>query len=307
MLEIKNLTKKYNDKIAINNLSFSLQEGVVTGFLGPNGAGKTTTMRLILDLATPTSGTVTIDEKHYKELKYPLKSIGTLINANTIDARLTPLQYLQIIAVASEIEKGRVEETLAFVGLSEVKDKKIRTFSLGMKQRLAIAGAILGEPKILLLDEPFNGLDVDGIRWLRSLIRGYAKKGKAVLVSSHLLGEIQEIADRIIVIGQGDLITDMDMEEMRKKSLRSYVLVRSNNNQLLKRHLNDKGAETQEDNSGELKVYRLTTDQIGEIAYKSGICIYELTNYQPSLEQIYSELVIDKADYKGKYKMEDRL
>ena len=301
MLKIKNLTKKYNDKIAINNLSFSLQEGVVTGFLGPNGAGKTTTMRLILDLATPTSGAITIDGKHYKELKYPLKSIGTLINANTIDARLTPFQYLQILAVASEIEKERVEEALILVGLSGVKDKKIRTFSLGMKQRLAIAGAILGEPEIILLDEPFNGLDVDGIRWLRSLIRGYANKGKAVLVSSHLLGEIQEVADRIIVIGQGDLITDMDMEEMRKRSLRSYVLVRSNNNQLLKKHLNNKGAETQEDDNGELKVYRLTTDQIGEIAYKSGISIYELTNYQPSLEQIYSELVADKADYKGKY------
>ena len=301
MLEIKKLTKRYNDKIAINNLSFSLQEGVVTGFLGPNGAGKTTTMRLILDLATPTSGTVTIDGKHYKELKYPLKSIGTLINANTIDARLTPFQYLQILAVASEIEKERVEEVLILVGLFEVKDKKIRTFSLGMKQRLAIAGAILGEPKIILLDEPFNGLDVDGIRWLRSLIRGYANKGKAVLVSSHLLGEIQEIADRIIVIGQGDLITDMDMEEMRKRSLRSYVLVRSDNNQLLKKHLNNKGIETQKGDNGELKVYRLTMDQIGEIAYKSEICIYELTNYQPSLEQIYSELVADKADYKGKY------
>ena len=301
MLEIRKLTKKYDEKIAINNLNFSLQEGVVTGFLGPNGAGKTTTMRLILDLATPTSGAVTIDGKHYKQLKYPLKSIGTLINASTIDVRLTPFQYLKILAVASEIEKERVEETLILVGLSEVKDKKIRTFSLGMKQRLAIAGAILGEPKILLLDEPFNGLDVDGIRWLRSLIRGYAKKGKAVLVSSHLLGEIQEIADRIIVIGQGDLITDMDMEEMRKRSLRSYVLVRSNNNQLLKKHLNNKRAETHEEDNGELKVYRLTTDQIGEIAYESEICIYELTNYQPSLEQIYSELVAGKADFKGKY------
>lgn len=301
MLKLTNLTKKYDDKIVVKDLSSCIQEGVVTGFLGPNGAGKTTTMCLILNLATPTNGTVTIGGKSYRALRNPLKHIGALINANSIDERLTPFQYLQIMATASEIEKGRVQETLSLVGLDEVKDKKIKTFSLGMKQRLGIAGAILGDPDIVLLDEPFNGLDVDGIHWLRSLIRGFAERGKAVVVSSHLLGEIQEIADRIIVIARGELIADMDMEEMKRKSLRSYVEVRSNNDQILKNILMKNGGEIKEGEKRNLNVYKLTTDQIGEIAFKNEICIYELTNHQPSLEQIYSELVADKADYQGEY------
>lgn len=301
MLVLKNLSKKYGEKLAVSNLSLCLREGVVTGFLGPNGAGKTTTMRMILGLAAPTEGTVTIDGKPYKELEYPLKNIGALINADAIDGRLTPFQYLQIIATASDIEEERVLETLSIVGLHEVKDRKIKTFSLGMRQRLGIAGAILGDPNIILLDEPFNGLDVDGIRWLRALIRGLANRGKAILVSSHLLGEVQEIADRIVVIAQGNLIADMDMEEMKKRSLRSYVFVRSNNNQLLKNELIKAGAEIQENDKDGLNVYKLTTDQIGKIAYKNEVCIYELTNHQPSLEQIYTELVAHRVDYKGKY------
>lgn len=301
MLELKKLTKKYDNRTIVNELSLCLKEGVVTGFLGPNGAGKTTTMRLVLGLATPTSGTATIDGKPYKELEYPYKKIGALINANTIDERLTPTQYLQIIAVASDIDNKKIQETLSLVGLYEVRDKKIKTFSLGMKQRLGIAGAVLGDPNIILLDEPFNGLDVDGIHWLRSLIRGFADSGKAVLVSSHLLGEVQEVADRIIVIAQGNLIEDMDMEEMKKKSLRSYVLVRSSDNKLLIEELKDSGAEIIEDKKGNINVYKLTTDQIGKVAYKSGICIYELTKHKPSLEQIYLELVADKVDYQGIY------
>lgn len=306
MLELKKLTKKYDNRRIVNELSLCLKEGVVTGFLGPNGAGKTTTMRLVLGLATPTSGTATIDGKPYKELEYPYKKIGALINANTIDERLTPTQYLQIIAVASAIDKKKILETLSLVGLYEVRDKKVKTFSLGMKQRLGIAGAILGDPNIILLDEPFNGLDVDGIHWLRSLIRGFADSGKAVLVSSHLLGEVQEVADRIIVIAQGNLIEDMDMEEMKKKSLRSYVLVRTSDNKSLIKELKDSGAEIIVDKKGNINVYKLTTDQIGKVAYKNGICIYELTKHKPSLEQIYLELVADKVDYQGLFQKGSR-
>ncbi|WFA09297.1 ATP-binding cassette domain-containing protein [Tissierella sp. Yu-01] len=306
MLELRNITKRYDEKIVLNNLSLCLKEGVVTGFLGPNGAGKTTTMRSILGLVTPTSGTVIINGRSYQELEYPLKEIGVLINANAIDERLTPFQYLQIMAVASDIEKDKIQETLSFVGLYDVKDKKVKTFSLGMKQRLGIAGAILGDPNIILLDEPFNGLDVDGIHWLRGLIRKFAEKGKAVLVSSHLLSEVQEVADRIIVIAQRNLIADMDMEEMKKKSLRSYALARSSDNNILKKQLIENGAEIRENEKGYINVYKLTTDQIGEIAHRNNICVYELTKHKPSLEQIYLELVADKVDYQGIYQKEDR-
>lgn len=300
MLELKNLTKKYNDNTVLNDLSLSIKEGLITGFLGPNGAGKTTTMRLILDLATPTSGTVSINGKSYKELQYPLRKIGALINTNTIDERLTPFQYLQILAIASDVDKKRILEVLSIAGIYEIKDKKIQTFSLGMKQRLGIAGAIIGDPNIILLDEPFNGLDVDGIHWIRSLMRKFANEGKTVVVSSHLLGEVQEVADRIIVIAQGNLLEDMNMEEMKKKSLRSYIFARSDNNQLLKMQLIKTGSEIKEDVKGNLNIYKFNIDEVGEIAYRNNICIYELTNYQPSLEQLYSELVAGKVDYRGK-------
>lgn len=215
MIEIKNLTKKFRDKIAVDNLSLIVRPGVVTGFLGPNGAGKSTTLKMIIGLINPTQGEVKIDGKNYKDLIRPISKIGALIDGDAVNPKFTAKQHLELFATASGISIGRVEEMLKMVGLEKVKNKQIGEFSLGMKQRLGIATALLGDPKTVILDEPFNGLDVDGIHWLRGLTKELAEQGKAVLVSSHLMSEIQAIAERIVVLAQGKLIADMTMEEMR--------------------------------------------------------------------------------------------
>lgn len=299
MIQLSNLTKKYGDKIAVNNISLNINSGIVTGFLGPNGAGKTTTMRMILGLAKPTSGSISIAGKTYVSLEKPLAKVGAMIDSNTIDTRLTPWQYLSIISTAAGINKNRVDEILTLVGLQEVTNKKVSEFSFGMKQRLGIAVALLGNPDTVILDEPFNGLDVDGIHWLRTLIKDLAKQGKSVLVSSHLLGEVQEVANRIIVLARGELITDMGIEEMKKKSIQAYSQVRSSNTSKLKGILEIEGAKVEMFESSALHVREMEAMQIGEIAFENGIRIYELMRFQPSLEQLFSELVDGKTDYKG--------
>lgn len=299
MIQLSNMTKRFADKIAVNDISLYIHPGVVTGFLGPNGAGKTTTMRVILGLAAPTSGSVSVNGKPYVSLERPLSKIGATIDSSAIDTRLTPRQHLSILATAAGINKNRVDELLSLVGLQKVSDKKIGEFSLGMKQRISIAGALIGNPETIMMDEPFNGLDVEGIHWLRTLLRDLAKQGKSVLISSHLLSEIQEIADRIIVLVRGKLIADMSMSEMQEKSFRSYVQVQSNNISELKRILAENGAQVYMPESGILHVRKMTARQIGDIAFTNGIRIYELVNYQPSLEQLFSEMVEGKTDYKG--------
>lgn len=299
MIELRNLTKQYGNKNVVNNISLHIHPGVVTGFLGPNGAGKTTTMRMILGLAAPTAGNILIDKKAYASLKNPLYKIGAMMDTNAIDARLTAWQHLAVIAAAAGINSGRVEEVLLLTGLREAANKKIREFSFGMKQRLGIAAALLGNPETVMMDEPFNGLDIEGIHWLRSLLQDLAKQGKAVLVSSHLLSEVQEVADRVIVLARGELIADMNMEEMQKESFHTYVQVASSNTPMLKKVLDKRGAKTDQVESGFLYVRKMDARKIGELAFENGICIYELTNYRPSLEQLFSELVDGKTDYKG--------
>lgn len=299
MIQLTNLTKKYGDKIAVNNISLNINSGIVTGFLGPNGAGKTTTMRMILGLDKPTSGSISIAGKTYVSLEKPLEKVGAMIDSNTIDTRLTPRQYLSIISTAAGINKNRVDEILTLVGLQEVRNKKVSGFSFGMKQRLGIAVALLGNPDTVILDEPFNGLDVDGIHWFRTLIKDLAKQGKSVLVSSHLLGEVQEVANRIIVLARGELITDMGIEEMKKESIQAYWQVRSSNTLKLKGILEIEGAKVEMFESSALHVREMEAMQIGEIAFENGIRIYELMKFQPSLEQLFSELVDGKTDYKG--------
>lgn len=299
MIQLTNLTKKYGDKIVVNNISLNINSGIVTGFLGPNGAGKTTTMRMILGLAKPTSGSISIAGKTYVSLEKPLEKVGAMIDSNTIDTRLTPWQYLSIISTTTEININRVDEILTLVGLQEVTNKKVSEFSFGMKQRLGIAVALLGNPDTVILDEPFNGLDVDGIHWLRTLIKDLAKQGKSVLVSSHLLGEVQEVANRIIVLARGELITDMGIEEMKKESIQAYSQVRSSNTSKLKGILEIEGAKVEMFESSALHVREMEAMQIGEIAFENGIRIYELMKFQPSLEQLFSELVDGKTDYKG--------
>lgn len=241
MIKIKDLTKNFKDKVAVEGLSLNIRPGVVTGFLGPNGAGKSTTMKMILDLIKPTQGEVTIDGKYYKDLKNTTSKIGALIDGNAVNPNLTARQHLELIATAGGIAIEQVENMLYKTGLSKVKSNPIGEFSLGMRQRLGIAAALLGEAETVILDEPFNGLDVDGIHWLRQLAKDLARQGKAVLISSHLMSEVQAVAERIIVLAKGKLIADMTIEEMSKKSLSAYIKVKSENNELLSSLLKKKG------------------------------------------------------------------
>lgn len=305
MIEIKNLTKVFKDKTAVDNLSLTIRPGVVTGFLGPNGAGKSTTMKMILGLTNPTQGEVSIDGKYYKDLKKPISKIGALIDGNAVNPKLTAKQHLELIATASGLPIKRVEKMLQYTGLEKVKNKQIGEFSLGMKQRLGIATALLGDPETVILDEPFNGLDVDGIHWLRELTKDLARQGKAVLVSSHLMSEVQAIAERIIVLAQGKLIADMTIEEMSERSLSAYVKVRSENNRQLKALLEKKGVLIQENGNKNMHVHKLGMEEIGVIANENHIAIYELTKVQPSLEELFMELTEGKVDYvsQGKSKI----
>ncbi|MDM8101247.1 MULTISPECIES: ABC transporter ATP-binding protein [Oceanobacillus] len=297
MIEMKHLTKTFKDNISVNQLSLVIQPGVVTGFLGPNGAGKSTTMKMILGLMNPSRGSVTIDGQAYKDLKLPISKVGALINGDAVNPKLTAKQHLEILASASGISKKRVDSMLMETGLENVKDKPIGTFSLGMKQRLGIAAALLGDPETVILDEPFNGLDVDGIHWLRKLAKKLAREGKAVLVSSHLMSEMQMIADRMIILAQGKLIADMTIDELAQNSLGSFVKVKCEDNHKLQRLLAAKGAEVKQVKNDVLQVYQLDIKQIGLTAKEGQLALYELTKVQPSLEQLFVELTEGKADY----------
>lgn len=299
MIRLTNLTKKYADKTAVNAVSFQIHPGVVTGFLGPNGAGKSTTIRMILNLAIPTAGSVTVDGQAYATLENPLKKIGAMVDATAIDSRLTPKQYLRILTTAVELDNEKAEEVLSLVGLKKVENKRIGTFSFGMRQRVGLAAALIGDPETLILDEPFNGLDIDGIHWLRTILRDMAKQGKAVLVSSHLLSEVQTVADRIIMLAQGELIADMSMEELMEKSLGSYVQVRTDNPPRLHEILIEEGAQVDLTREEQLRVRKMSQNHIGDIAFEHGLRIYELATHHPSLEQLFAEMMEGKTEYRG--------
>lgn len=297
MIELKNLTKTFKDKTAVENLSLVIRPGVVTGFLGPNGAGKSTTMKMILGLMKPTEGTVLIDGTKYQDLPNPLSKIGAFLDGNAVHPKYTAKQHLEFIATASGLPMERVVDVLQLTGLDKVMDKQIGEFSLGMKQRLGIAAALIGDPESIILDEPFNGLDVEGIHWLRKLIKDLAAQGKAVLVSSHLMSEIQAIADRVIVLAQGKLVADMTIDEMMKKSLSHYVKVICENNYKLRSLLEQNGAIVQSIGDKELHVHQFPMKQIGTIAKTNNLAIFELTMVEPTLEELFVELTAGKADY----------
>ena len=297
MIKIKNLTKSYKDKVAVDNLTVDIKPGVVTGFLGPNGAGKSTTMRMILNLVKPTKGEITIDGTRYTQLEQPIMKIGALIDANAVNPKFSARQHLELIATASSIPICRVDDILKETGLANVKDKRIGEFSLGMQQRLGIAAALLGDPEIVILDEPFNGLDVDGIKWIRSLTKELARQGKAVLISSHLMSEVQAIAERIIILAQGKLIADMTVKQMEERSLSSYLKVKSENNAILKGLLVKAGADIKERDLDSLHVRNTEMERVGIIAKENNIAIFELTKIQPTLEQLFMELTNGKTDY----------
>lgn len=298
MIELKNLSKEYKDKRAVDELSLIIRPGVITGLLGPNGAGKSTMMKMILSLTKATQGEVTVDGVNYEKLNQPIKSVGTLIDTDAVDPKFTAKQHLELVTTASGISRERTKEVLKQTGLEKVENKQIGEFSLGMKQRLGIAVALIGDPGTIILDEPFNGLDVDGIKWLRKLLKDLAGQGKAILISSHLMSEIQAIAERIVVLAQGKLIADMTIEEMAANSLGEYIKVKSENNKKLHSLLIEQDSLAKLVNSNEeVHVHQLTMKQIGMIAKENNLAIYELSQVEPSLEDLFMELTEGKMDY----------
>ena len=297
MIELEGLTKRYGDKLAVDGLTFTVRPGVVTGFLGPNGAGKSTTMRMVLGLDHPTAGDVRIDGKHYDQLKNPLRSIGALLDAGAVHGGRSAYHHLLCLAQSNGIPDARVHQVLDTVGLSAVARKKAKGFSLGMAQRLGIAAALLGDPRILMFDEPVNGLDPEGIRWIRSLMKSLAAEGRTVFVSSHLMSEMALTADHLVVIGQGRLLADTSMAEFVRRNSRSYVRVRSPQRERLLDVLREAGITVVESGSGALEVNGGKAELIGELAARHHIVLHELSTQQASLEEAFMQLTAASVEY----------
>jgi ABC-2 type transport system ATP-binding protein len=283
------LTKRYGRTVAVNDLSFTVTPGQVTGFLGPNGAGKSTTMRLILGLDRPTAGDVRIDGKRYTELRKPLHTVGALLDARWVHPNRSARAHLRWLARSNGIGRRRVDEVLELVGLSEVAGKRVGGFSLGMSQRLGIAGALLGDPQVLLFDEPVNGLDPEGISWIRTLMQSLATQGRTVFVSSHLLSEMAITATELVVIGRGRLITQCSTAEFVEGASEAAVRVRTPDAERLRTVLTGLGKRVT-DIDGALLVDGATTDEIGELAAAHGVVLHELTAQRGSLEQAFMQI-----------------
>jgi ABC-2 type transport system ATP-binding protein len=297
MIEARGLTKKYGDKVAVDDLTFTVQPGVVTGFLGPNGAGKSTTMRLILGLDAPTCGSVTVNGKRYREHAAPLHEVGALLEARAIHPGRTAYHHLLALAQTCGIPRRRVDEVIEAVGLGEVARRRAGGFSLGMGQRLGIATALLGGPHTVILDEPVNGLDPEGIRWIRSLLRRLAAEGKTVFVSSHLMSEMALTAQHLIVIGRGRLIADTSMDEFIARAARDVVRVRSTDPEALAALLRAPDVAVSRAEDGALTVSGLSTDQIGTVARTAGVTVLELAAQQASLEEAFMDLTRDAVEF----------
>src|SRR3954452_25225935 len=297
VIEARGLTKDYGDKRAVDALTFSVEPGTVTGFLGPNGSGKSTTMRLILGLDAPTAGDVIVNGKHYREHAAPLYEVGALLEARSVHTGRSAYHHLLALAQTHGIPKRRVHELIDLVGLHEVAGKRAGQFSLGMGQRLGIATALLGDPSTLLLDEPVNGLDPEGIHWIRNLLKGLAAEGRTVVVSSHLMGEMALTADHLIVIGRGKLIADTSVEEFVARASAKVVLVRSPELPRLRAVLEAPGVTCEGGERGSLEVHGLTTEQIGDTAAAHGIAIHELTPQQASLEEAFMTLTRSAVEF----------
>jgi ABC-2 type transport system ATP-binding protein len=297
MIEARGLSKRYGTKLAVNNLSFTIHPGTVTGFLGPNGAGKTTTMRLILGLDSPDSGTVTIDGQRYADLPYPMRSVGALLDAKAVHGGRSAFDHLLCLAQTNGIGRKRVDEVLGLVGLTEVAKKRSKGFSLGMGQRLGIAATLLGNPSVLMFDEPVNGLDPEGILWIRNLMKALAAEGRTVFVSSHLMSEMEHTADHLIVIGRGQLLADCSMREFIEHSSGQSVRVRSPQADDLAKAITAAGGRVSPDGYGVLSVQGMTAEQIGDIAFDRGVRLHELALVRASLEAAFMELTGDSVEY----------
>ncbi|HEX5165443.1 MAG TPA: ABC transporter ATP-binding protein [Thermomicrobiales bacterium] len=299
MIEVRDLTKYYGSVKAVDGLSFDIKPGIVTGFLGPNGAGKSTTMRMILGLDNPTSGAVTINGVAYRDLPAPTRVIGALLDAKEIFGRRSAERHLQWLAQAGGIPKQRVAEVLDTVGLTSVAGHSINGFSLGMYQRLGIAAALLGDPEILLFDEPVNGLDPEGILWIRNLMRRLASEGRTIFVSSHLMHEMEETADHLIVIGRGRLIADTSMTDFIQRSTHSHVRVVSPQAAELAPRLDAAGATITVADDGALIVTGIEAAQIGDIAASHGFRLHELSPQRARLEAAFMETTRDSVQYQA--------
>jgi len=299
MIQVKELTKTYGATKAVDNISFTVQPGVVTGFLGPNGAGKSTTMRMILGLDKPTRGEVLINNANYVDSDSPLSLLGSLLEAKSVDKGRSAYNHLLAVGATMGIGKKRVNEVIELVGLESVKNRNAAKFSLGMSQRLGIATAILGDPEILILDEPVNGLDPDGILWIRNLLKDLAQEGRTIFLSSHLMSEMELTAEHLIVIGKGKILADMSMHEFISRSSQNYVQIVTPQATAFAGVLAASGAVIRAQDANSIEVAEITSATVGDLALKNQVVLHQLTDMAPSLESAFMELTEDQVSFHG--------
>ncbi|HKD97796.1 MAG TPA: ATP-binding cassette domain-containing protein [Micromonosporaceae bacterium] len=296
MIEAHGLTKRYGDKLAVDDLSFQVKPGIVTGFLGPNGAGKSTTMRLILGLDRPTHGEALVNGRPYRSAMAPMREVGALLDAKDVHGGRTARAHLRALAQSNGLPMRRVDEVLALTGMSDVAGKRIKGFSLGMSQRLGIAAAMLGDPQILIFDEPVNGLDPEGILWIRNFMHALASEGRTIFVSSHLMSEMALTAQHLIVIGRGRLLADTGTEEFINQNSAGAVRVRTPHVEKLLDALDRGGLKARRD-AAFIEVEGATTDQVGDIAAAERVTLHELFAERSSLEEAFMEMTRDAVEY----------
>ena len=299
MIEVRGLTKRYGDVVAVDDLSFDVEQGLVTGFLGPNGAGKSTTMRMVLGLDRPTAGHALVHGRPFASYAEPLREVGALLDPGSVHPGRTGRNHLRIAARTNGIGDRRVDEVIEQVGLEGVSRRRIKGYSLGMRQRLGIAAALLGDPRVVLFDEPINGLDLDGVRWIRDLLRRLADEGRTVLVSSHLMSEMQQTADRLVVIGRGRLIADATTAEILRGLGGRRVRVRTTHLDALGSRLRDQGFGVHRIDDSEAHVEGTSAAEIGDLAHAWGVPLHHLSDVEQSLEQAFLELTSDSVEFHG--------
>jgi ABC-2 type transport system ATP-binding protein len=300
MIEVENLSKVYGDKVAVDDLTFTVQSGIVTGFLGPNGAGKSTTMRMIAGLDEPTRGRVRVNGANYRTMSAPMAELGILLEAKAIHTGRSARNHLLALAQTNGIGRRRIDEVIDMVGLRDVAGKRVGGFSLGMGQRLGVASALLGDPRVVVLDEPINGLDPEGVLWIRNLLKSLAAEGRTVFVSSHLMSEMALTASRLVVVGRGRLIADTTVAEFIARATGNSVTVRTTNTAELSRLLLGPDVTVRTgDEADVLHVEGLTAEQIGTIAWHANLPVFELTPQQASLEEAFMKLTHDSVEYRS--------
>lgn len=299
MIEVSNLTKCFGSHAAVDDVSFTVQAGKVTGFLGPNGAGKSTTMRMIVGLDEPTSGTVTVDGMPFAAAPSPLRVLGALLDARSFHGGRSAYHHLLALAHSNDLPRGRVDEVLEMAGLTAVARKRTGGFSLGMGQRLGVAAALLGDPQVVVFDEPVNGLDPEGIQWIRDLMRGLASRGRTVFVSSHLMSEMESTADHLIVIGRGRIVADCSVASFIDQNSERVVKVRTPDLDRFFAIVAADGGKAVPDGSDGMLVFERTPARIGDLAFAHGVRLHELTLLQASLERAFMELTSDSVDFRA--------